>query len=61
MSLYGSGMPISALIDQLETIRDEYGDVPCYSGEIQVSAPLVEVRGPDIEDGRNDDTAHVYL
>ena len=54
-------MPVSALIDQLETIRDEYGDVPCYSGEIQVSAPLVEVRGPAIEDGRNDDTEHVYL
>jgi hypothetical protein len=61
MSLYGSGMPISELIAQLETIRTEYGDVPCYSGEIQVSAPLVEIRGPDIEDGRHNETEHVYL
>lgn len=61
MSVHGPGVSISELIRRLETIRDEYGDLPCYSGEIQVSAPLVDVRGPDRVSGRNDETEHVYL
>lgn len=61
MGFIGPGKPISELIEQLEEIQEEHGDIPCYSGVYELKTPNIEHRGPGVDDGRNDEKEHVYL